>query len=204
MKIKLLIVSVLLFTNTAISQERSSHLIGVKGAYNVSNVSFNPVIEGVKAIKTYKNYSLSYINYNSLWKTMPYFGFQAEVYFQEQGYELNGNKVTMESVLFPLTSKFHIDFWRMRVLMNAGGFVGYRKSKSDGFAETDYKFDAGFIGGGGLAFVLKPFELHLEANYQYSLTYLYNPQKDSQINVSFSHPSQLLFSVAIYYQLFGK
>ena len=80
----------------------------------------------------------------------------------------------------------------------------YKKGYEVTILTTDYKFDAGFIGGGGLAFVLKPFELHLEANYQYSLTYLYNPQKDSQINVSFSHPSQLLFSVAIYYQLFGK
>jgi hypothetical protein len=204
MKKILIVILALISTISLYSQTYNAHLIGIKGALNISGVAFAPPKDGSSTVMTRKNYAISYIYYHNLWKSMPYFGFQAELYFQEQGYQLDENKVICETVEVPFISQFHIDFWKMRLLINAGGFAGYRKSKSDGFAETDYRYDAGFIGGAGLAFVLKPFEFHIEGNYHYSLTYLYDPQKSSQINLSFTHPNQLLLSFGIYYQLFSK
>lgn len=199
----LLLFLILIIGQNIYSQTYSAHLLGVKAGVNLSGVSFYPKQESA-TILTKKNFSFSYIYYHSLWKSMPYFGFQTELSMQEQGYILNGERITSKTIEIPFVSKFHIDFWKMRFLINAGGFAGYRKTKSDGFAESDYRYDAGFIGGAGFAFVFDPFEVHLEGNYHYSLTYLYDPQRESQTRVSFAHPNQLLISLGLYFKISGK
>lgn len=204
MKKLVTIVLLFLFWNTLESQNNIVHLIGIKGAYNLSSVSFNPIMEEASSVTTIKNYSISYIYFHNLWNSMPYFGFQTELYFQEQGYTLDGERIITKAIEVPFTSKFHIDFWKMRLLMNAGAFVGYRTSKSNGFEATDYRYDYGFLGGGGLGFVMKPIEIHFEANYHYSLAYMYDPAKVSDTKRYYSHPRQLLLSVAVYFNLFSK
>ncbi len=201
---KIILLSFLLISLNLAGQNNVVSLIGIKGAYNLSGVTFNPIEESARSITTIKNYSISYIYFHNLWNRMPYFGFQAELFFQEQGYILNDERIISKEVILPLTSKFHIDFWKMRLLMNAGGFVGYRTSKSSGFEATDFRYDFGFQGGGGIAYILKPFEIHFEANYQHSLAYLYDPQKNSETKLYYSHPHQLLLSIAVYFQLFSK
>lgn len=202
---KILVLLLLLASiNKAFTQNNIVQMIGVKGAYNLSGVSFDPIEEGAASISTVKNFSISYIYFHNLWNSMPYFGFQTELYFQEQGYILDGNKIISNSIEIPFTSKFHIDFWKMRLLLNAGAFVGYRTTKTGGFDATDYKYDYGFIGGGGLAYIAKPFEIHLESNYHNSLSYLYDPKRVSDTKRYYSHPHQLLMSLAIYIHLFSK
>lgn len=201
------IVTIFLFIlalNILTAQNKIVHMIGVKGAYNISGVNFNPIVEDATAITTIKNYSFSYIYFHNLWNSMPYFGFQTELYFQEQGYKLGDERIVTKTIEVPFTSKFHIDFWKMRLLLNAGAFVGYRTSKSNGFEATDYHYDYGFLGGGGIAFIFKPFEIHFETNYHQSFAYLYDPAKVSDTKRYYSHPSQLLMSVAVYFQLFSK
>ncbi len=176
------------------------HLIGVKTAYNISGVDFNPTMER-SGITTNKNFAIEYIYYHDLWKTMPYFGFLASLSYQEQGYKIGEEETRMTAYEVPIVSQFHIDFWKMRVLFNAGGFMGYRVKSSSGFESDDRRLDYGFIAGAGLALVFKPVELHIEGNYQYSLSYLYSPKKYSETVLQFSYPHQLLLSVGLYFHL---
>jgi len=191
---------ILIFTSNSVYGQLKQHLIGIKTAYNISGVNFNPTKDEAN-ITTNKNYSIEYIYYHDLWKTMPYFGFLASISYQEQGYKIDEEETKLTVYELPIVSQFHIDFWKMRLLINAGGFMGYRMKSSTGFESKDTRIDYGFIGGGGLAFVFKPVELHLEANYQYSLSYLYSPKKFSETDLQFSYPHQLLISVGLYFHL---
>ena len=186
-------------TNSVFGQLRE-HLIDIKAAYNISGMSFNPTNNGL-SVTTYKNYSLVYTYYHDLWKTMPYFGFQASLSYQEQGYKIDTTETRFTAYEIPFVSQFLIDFWKMRFLINVGGFVGYRLASLAEIESAYNKIDYGFIGGVGLAFVYKPVELHLEANYQYSLSCLYNPKINSETELLFTYPHQLLFSVALYFHL---
>jgi len=199
---KYLVVSIFIIicSSNSVYGQLKEHLIGVKAAYNISGVGFDPTRNEVN-ITTNKNYSLVYLYYHDLWKTMPYFGFQASFSYQEQGYKIDNEEIRLTVYELPLVSQFHIDFWKMRFLINVGGFMGYRMESTKGFESTDNRIDYGLTGGGGLAFVLKPVELHLEANYQYSLSYLYTPKKFSELNLQFTYPHQLLFSLALYFHL---
>lgn len=185
--------------------QTKQHLIGVRAGYNMSGLDTRPDFNH-KTLSTSQNFSLVYTYYHSLWGTINIFGVQTGLSKQSQGYITIDDKInSYETVVIPLVSQFHIDFWRMRLLLNAGCFGGYRYSKSNddgsGFNEFDNKLDFGFIVGGGFAFIMKPLELHLEGNYQYSLTYLQDPEKYSNIDLLYTYPKQLIFSVTLNIQL---
>lgn len=185
------------------SQERL-HMLGVKGGYNISGVGTRPDLE-YKSVTTLQNYSLLYTYYHSLWGTINIFGLQTGISKQLQGYSDKEGANYYETITIPMVSQFHFDFWRMRLLINAGCFGGIRQNfeKSDGTGSDQYdsKIDLGFIAGGGLAFVLKPFELHLEGNYNYSLSYLHDPKKYGNNTQLFTYPNQLIFSLALHLHL---
>lgn len=198
----LLIISLLLFYGA--QAQKNQHLIGLRAAYNISGLDTRPDFE-YKTISTSQNFSLVYTYYHNLWGNIKVFGFQTGLSKQSQGYLTKDGINSYESISIPMVSQFHIDFWKMRLLLNAGCFGGYRYSKSNfdgsGFDEFDNKLDLGFIVGAGLAFIIKPIEIHLEGNYQYSLTYLHDPKKYSNTDYLFSYPKQLLFSVTLNIQL---
>ncbi len=195
---------ILLLFSTSVAAQKNEHLIGVRAAYNISGLDTRPDIEA-KSVKTYGNYSVVYTYYHNLWDMIYYFGFQTALSKSEQGFTVGEVTTKYEVYSVPFVSQFHIDFWKMRLLINAGGFGGYRykKSVSDGtgFDGHDYKIDYGFIGGAGLAFVVKPFELHLEGNYHYSLSYLHSPKKYSETEHFFTYPHQLLISATLFFKL---
>ena len=196
------------------------HMIGVKAAYNISGMDFGNIPD-IANITTYENFCISYTYYHPFWGGEG-FGIQLSLSKQKVGYnKLNTGTVTYDIYSLPFISQFHIDFWRMRLLVNAGGFIGYRTNKvsldgTKGFKEDDRKSDFGFIGGGGIAFIFKPFEIHAEVNYQYSLSHLYNPagtSTDSDIydpssvpstpysKRLYTYPHQLLISLGIHFHL---
>jgi len=190
-----------LFMSHVVSAQMREHMVGFKAAYNISGADFTPKVLQVKDIKTISNYSLVYTYYHDLWKTMPYFGFQLGLSSQEQGYSIDGAETRLKVWEVPLVSQFHVDFWHLRLLLNLGCFAGYRSEKTGGFEDTDYKIDYGFITGGGVAIVFKPLELHIEGNYQYSLSSLYNAKRTSTTELEYAYPRQLLFSAALYIHL---
>lgn len=184
--------------------QTKQHLIGIRAGYNISGLDTRPDLEH-KTISTTQNYSLVYTYYHNLWETIKIFGFQTGISKQSQGYLSKDGVNTYEVISIPLVSQFHFDFWKMRILLNAGCFGGYRYSKNNfddsSFDEFDNKLDFGFTAGGGLAFILKPIEIHLEGNYQYSLSYLQDPKKYSDTDYLFTYPKQLIFSLTLNIQL---
>lgn len=183
----------------------TQHMIGVRGGYNFSSLATRPDLE-YKGIKTYKNLSLLYTYYHTLWGEIALFGLQTGVSHLEEGYLSYDGEVRYSSITIPLISQFHFDFWRMRLLVNGGCFAGYRSEISweDGssFNKLDNRADAGIIGGAGIAFILHPIELHIEGNYHFSLVHLHAPNKPNPIvNRLFSQPQQVVFSVALHFRL---
>ena len=191
-------------------------LVGVRGGYALSNVGYKPEAHP-EGIQTAQYFSLRFTHYHSMWNTIHVFGLQLGLDYAEQGFTLPMYQETMRYKVLelPVISQFHIDFWKMRLLVNLGGFVGYRfgatmqRPDDNGTLVTgdyvydcyDRRFDFGFIGGGGLAFRIKPFEIHAECNYQHSLSMLYNPRKYSNTSLLYVYPKQLIVSLTLYYQL---
>ena len=194
----------------------AQNLVGLRGGYVLSSVGFKPEANP-EGIKTAQYFSLRFTHYHSMWNTINIFGFQLGLDYAEQGFTLPMYQETSryKVVELPFISQFHMDFWKMRVLVNIGGFVGYRLSATlqapdnNGTLVTgayvfdcyDKRWDYGFIGGGGLALRLKPFEIHMECNYQHSLSMLYNPKKYSNTSLLYVYPNQLIFSLSLFYQL---
>lgn len=201
---KILLIALLITLVCSVYAQKREHLVGVRAGYNISSMDTRPDL-GAKGITTYQNFSLIYTLYHDLWGTINLFGFQAGISKSEQGYKLGEDIYRYDVITIPLISQFHFDFWKMRLLINAGGFTGYRINKinadGSGFDEFDNRFDSGFIAGGGLAFILKPFEIHLEGNYNYSLSYLHNPKKYSETDYLFTYPHQLIFSLTLNFHL---
>ena len=194
----------------------AQNLIGVRGGYVLSNVNFKPEAYP-EGLQTAQYFSLRFTHYHAMWNTIHIFGLQVGLDYAEQGFSLPMYQETTryKVIEVPVISQFHLDFWKMRLLLNLGGFVGYRLSATlqapndkgvlvSGdyvFNCYDKRFDYGFIGGGGLAFRLKAFEIHAECNYQHSLSMLYNPRKYSNTSLLYVYPNQLIFSLSLFYQL---
>ncbi len=199
MKRLLLIILLVTYTIISYSQTRE-HLVGIRTGINISGMDSRPDME-YQSITTTKNYSFVYTYYHNLWGMINNFGFQTGISTIEQGFKRSDEEIRFQVIQIPIVSQFHIDFWRMRFLINAGCFGGYRYSKTtpdgSGFDEFDKRVDYGFIVGSGLAFIFKPIEIHLEGNYHYSLSYSFDPKKFSQTDYLFTYPKQLLFTMTV-------
>lgn len=202
---RIIIVFILaLLSNADLFAQTKQHMLGVRAGYNISGLDTRPDLE-YKSVTTNENFSILYTYYHNLWGTIDIFGIQTGISSSKQGYKTPDGENLYEVVTIPVVSQFHFDFWKMRILLNAGCFGGYRQKRvnydGSGFDEFDNKVDLGFIAGGGLAFIAKPFELHVEGNYHYSLTYLHDPKKYSPTDYLFTYPKQLIFSVALHIHL---
>ncbi|HHV04496.1 MAG: outer membrane beta-barrel protein [Bacteroidales bacterium] len=209
-----LILAILLLTGPVAGAQTVSHrehMVGIRGGYAFNGVAFNPDRKQ-KMVASYRNASVLYTYYHDLWGNMPYFGLQTGFTYTQQGYDTPDVKRIYEVVRIPLTSQFHIDFGKMRLLINLGCFGSYRMSAVDFTADdpggkqvvfdcNHIYADYGIQGGAGLALVLKPFEFHIEANYLYSLSMIENPALYSNEYYTYGYPNQLLFTVGIFIHL---
>lgn len=183
----------------------TEHLIGIRYSYAMTGVHFTPDLSE-KGVNTPLNFALLYTYYHPLWEVWPYFGIQTGVKYGQQGftteYNLDNMDQTITAIEVPLVSVFKIDIKkRMRIMLNIGAFGGYRlnTSKEGGFDCFDKRIDYGILGGGGVAIRFHPIEFHIEASYQYSLSWLYYPEKFSSSWWIYSYPHQLSFSFGIHY-----
>ena len=189
----------------------SQHLIGFKVGYGISNVSFSQDIDH-KSFNTPKNFGVYYTYYHSLWKSMPYFGLQTGVEYNEIGYthlyEVEKNVFEehdqiYQTIQIPLLSQFRVDFWKMRIMVGVGPYGYYMLSTNleNGIPEKTNKFGLGIMGSGGIAFVLKPIEFHIDASYKYALSYFYDPTIYSEEAWTYSHSNQLIISFGVHFRL---
>lgn len=182
------------------------HLIGIKYGYGMNGAMFSFDAKE-EMIYTPVNYGLFYTYYHPMWGFMNYFGIQAGVNYARQGFKTNSGYFedeTWETVYATLISQFKFDAGkRIRILINAGGFGGYRfaTDKQKGFDCFDNRIEYGAIGGLGLGFKFHPFELHLEGNYKHSFSFLFHPEKLSSKTWIYTYPYQIQISLALLYKL---
>ena len=190
----------------------SQHLIGFKAGYGVSSVLWSQDVDH-GGFRTPINFGVYYTYYHSLWNSMPYFGIQTGLEYSEIGYTdivkdkddviISKAEQRYQAVQFPLLSQFRVDFWKMRVIANLGPYAYYITSTDieGGIPATTNKAGVGIMGGGGLAFVLKPVELHLECNYRYALSHFCDPKIYSEEYWTYTHANQLTFSLGVFFRL---
>jgi len=183
---------------------KSRHMLGVKYSYDICNVSSNPSI-GEKLYFSPVNVSLLYTYYHDLWDYLDIFGLQMGVKYGREGYnsEYGGWGESVQMLQFPLGTQLHINFWKMRLLINLGCYYGYKlsTSKPEGFDENDIRHDYGAYGGAGVGMVFGAFEFHLEANYQFSLCSMYHVNKYSELYWLTAYPRNLCISAGIFVNL---
>ena len=158
---------------------------------------------------------------------MPYFGFQAGLFYTQEGYCFDNEdkkykeniagaeKAIMDVIEVPVLSHMHIDFWHMKIIAQIGMFVGYRTGIhryaaenmtvkpeiETSFLPTDNRFDYGIKGGVGFGLVFDPIELHFQAMYKHSMSSIYEPDHADQYFYRYAYPSNLIISAGIHFQL---
>ena len=202
-------------------------MFGVQYGVGLSQVMWNPSQKQEMVFIPY-NVGVTFTTYQKMFGFMPYFGFQAGVFYTREGYQfkLNENtdyiykvegaeKVLIEVVEVPMMFQFHLDMWNFKIMANLGCYGGYRLSiqrfpgdtghvSEDvqySFTETDRRWDYGLKGGVGFGLVFDPFEIHFQAAYKHSLSSLYAPDHYSQYYYRFAYPSNIVVSVGLHYQL---
>lgn len=202
-------------------------MFGVQYGVGLSQVMWNPSQKQELVFIPY-NVGVTFTTYQKMFGFMPYFGFQAGVFYTREGYQfkLNENtdyiykvegaeKALIEVVEVPMMFQFHLDMWNFKIMANLGCYGGYRLSiqrfpgdtghvSEDvqySFTETDRRWDYGLKGGVGFGLVFDPFEIHFQAAYKHSLSSLYAPDHYSQYYYRFAYPSNIVVSVGLHYQL---
>lgn len=183
---------------------KSIHMLGVRYGYSFCTVSSTPTV-GEEYLHSPLNVSLLYTYYHALWDQLFNFGIQVGVKYGEEGYtskyEEWGERYKIVEI--PLVSQFKIDFSRFRLLVNAGGYYGYRTSiaRESGWDQYDIRHDYGVLAGGGLAIVFKPFEIQIEGNYKFSLCSIYHTNKFSDLYWISCYPRNIMLSVGLFVHL---
>lgn len=188
-----------------VSKFRPVGMLGIRGTYQLNGIKATPDI-GAKGVSTYKNISLVYTYYNSLWNMMNNFGFQVAAKYGE--YAFTSQWLEDEHVSYAelsLLSHFHFDFSRFRFIAGVGPYAGYRLQtlkEGDSWDQYDNRFDYGLMGGAGFAVIFGRFELQLEGDYQFSLSSFYHMNKYSDEYWLIATPRNILVNLTLFYHLF--
>lgn len=202
-------------------------MIGIQYGAGLSQVIWNPSQKQDFVFIPY-NFGVTFTKYGKMFGYMPYFGFQAGVFYTKEGYQFEYNeenkytykiegaeKAVMDVVEVPILAHLHIDFWKMKILAEIGCYAGYRlkierfpgktgsvsPSVQYSFLETDNRFDYGIKGGVGLGLVFDPIEIHIKAHYKHSFSSLYEPDYYSDYYYRFAYPSNIIISAGVHFQL---
>ena len=215
-------------------------LIGFQYGAGLSQVFWNPAKEqDMRFIPI--NVGVTWTRYGKMFGYMPYFGIQAGIFYAREGYKLSqdpekGGQNTvdgydsaiMDVIEVPVMAHCHLDFWKMKVMLNLGLFGGYRMKihrnihpdlavtnpedprydnylklleHEKTFQPYENRFDFGIKGGIGFAFIFDPIEIHIEAMYKHSLSSLYQPDYASKYYYRYAYPSNIIISAGIHFQL---
>lgn len=202
-------------------------LIGFQYGAALSQVMWNPV-QKQQMVFIPVNVGVTYTLYGKMFGYMPFFGFQAGVFYTREGYQFEYNeernytytiegaeKAVMDVIEVPVLSHIHVDFWHFKIIAQLGVFGGYRlgihrypgstgyvkPEVEKAFLDTDNRFDYGLKGGVGFGLVFDPVEFHIQAMYKHSLSSLYEPDHYSQYFYRFAYPSNIVISAGVHFQL---
>ena len=200
-------------------------MIGVQYGIALNQMRFNPT-KKQGMLMTPLNLGVVYTRYGKMFGYMPYFGFQAGLFYGQDGYVFKKDKETGEytetvdgaikatySYLeVPLLAHLHVDVWKLKLIVNVGLYGAYRMDiEREGervdpnyvnkFYDYDRRFDYGIKAGAGIGLVLDPIEFHITASYRASLGTIYDPDYNSQYYYRFAYPSDIIISAGIHVQL---
>lgn len=202
-------------------------LVGVQYGAGLSQVMWNPT-QKQDMVFSPINVGVTITKYQKMFGYMPYFGFQAGIFYAREGYQFKYNetndyiykiegaeKAIIDVVEAPVTFQFHYDMWNFKIMANVGCYAGYRLSihrfpgetgyvkpeLEHSFKDTDIRWDYGIKGGLGFGIVFDPIEVHFQAAYKHSLSSLYTPDHYSPYYYRFAYPSNIIVSVGVQYQL---
>ena len=213
-------------------------MIGLQGGAGMGMVLWNPNYKQALKFTPY-NVGVLYTRYGKMFGYMPYFGFQVGLFYGTEGYKfkedketgftktMNGaSEVLMTMVEMPMIAHCHVDFWKMKMMLNIGYFVGYRLSiertgpnmenpiyapYAHDFVTVpdfehqmpkEYRFDYGIKAGLGFGFVFDPIEVHLMVNYKQSLQSLAHPDyRGEGYYYQFGYPMNFVVSAGVHYQI---
>ena len=202
-------------------------MIGVQYGVGLSQVSWNPAQQQDMLIMPV-NFGVTYTRYGKMFGYMPYFGFQAGLFYGKEGYQFKydeeddytykiegAEKAVMEVVELPVLAHLHFDVWKLKLIANIGCYAGYRlsierfpgktgnvsESVAHSFMETDRRFDYGIKGGAGIGLIFDPVEIHFTAMYKHSFSSLYQPDYYSQYYYRYAYPSNIIISAGLHFQL---
>ena len=190
------------------------HMVGVKYGYAISSVTFAHT-KIHKNIKSPVNVGVYYTYLHSLLGKMPYFGIQTGLALTQMGYTHvteYTDKTTSEAqqvydaVELPLLSVFRADIDKIRLMFGIGGYLSYLYDTQlpDGIPPTTKKGNFGVMGQAGVAFKIRPFELHIEAGYKFGLTPFLDHKYYSEQQWIYTHPTQIFASAGLNVVLGGK
>lgn len=202
-------------------------MVGFTYGVNLSQMIWNPGQKQNMVILP-NNIGFSITKYGKMFGYMPYFGFQAGLYYAQEGYQfeyneekdytykiLGAEKAVYDLIEMPLYMHCHFDMWNFKVIANLGCYAGYRlgihrypgktgsvsEEVKNSFVDTDRRWDYGLKGGLGFGIVFDPFEIHFQATYKYSLGTLYDPDHYSDYYYRFAYPSIITISAGIHFHL---
>ena len=202
-------------------------MIGFQYGASLSQVMWNPA-QKQDILLMPVNFGVMYTRYGKMFGYMPYFGFQAGLFYAREGYQFEydedddytftiegAEKAVMQVVELPVLAHIHVDFWKMKLLVNIGCYAGYRMSierfpgKNSSvaeeikyaFLETDNRFDYGIKGGVGIGLVFDPIEIHITGMYKHSFSSLYQPDYYSEYYYRYAYPSNIIISAGVHFQL---
>lgn len=202
-------------------------MMGVQYGAGLSQVIWNPS-QKQEMVFTPLNFGVTVTKYQKMFGYMPYFGFQAGLFYAREGYQFKYNentgyiyrvegaeKAIIDVVEAPVMFQFHLDMWNFKIMANIGCYAGYRLAiqrfagengrvtagLENAFADHDNRWDYGIKGGVGFGLVFDPIEIHFQAAYKHSLSSLYTPDHYSPYYYRFAYPSNIVVSVGVHYQL---
>ena len=202
-------------------------MIGVQYGVGLSQVMWNPA-QQQDMILLPVNFGVTYTRYGKMFGYMPYFGFQAGLFYGKEGYQFKydeeddytytiegAEKAVLEVVELPVLAHLHYDVWKLKLMANIGCYAGYRlsierypgksgkvdESVAHSFLETDNRFDYGIKGGAGIGLIFDPLEIHFTAMYKHSFSSLYAPDTYSEYYYRYAYPSNIIISAGVHFQL---
>lgn len=194
-------------------------MIGFQYGVGLSQVMWNPK-QKQDMLFVPVNAGVTVTKYAKMFGFLPYFGFQAGLFYAREGYRFKydkdndytytvegAEKAIMDVIEVPLLLQCHVDLWNFKFMVNLGCYGGYSKSGSvapevqHSFLPTDRRWDYGIKGGVGFGLVFDPVEIHIQAMYKHSMSTLYNPDYYSEYYYRFAYPTNIVISAGVHFQI---
>lgn len=190
-----------------------------------SNITFNPPKHDRAYVVRPNYFNVMYTHYEKLFDYMAFFSFTGGFSHSYEGVGFKKNedgspiglidgadRLSIECYEFPIMAQLHFDAEPMMLLASVGVYGGYRTSvqrsgpgiKEDfanSFRDYENRWDYGLQGGVGVAFLMNPFELHINGLIRWGWQSIYQPDYYSPYYYRYAYPTDILISVSLHYQL---